>query len=420
MRLPILASNKTDYIILVLFFLIVLQAMVILFSFIIRKRKLRILSEVVFTFFLAILYYFYASLKTGWSIGGINSSVWRLERPEDCVLLMTLLFFCVIRAIFLIYRYFRCTKEKISIFSLKEAVDNLSEGIIFSKPNGFVILSNLTAEDLSLKLTGAPLKNANIFLDTVMGDRTEMKKDVGESTWVFESRFLSEGQKVLCQTTCRDITMPEQLIRELEKKIKEQEKMHKEQIDLLDALTEVQKQEALLQLRLETHAKLGLKVSVMDYILNSEMTLQKKVEMIQENLSEGVKLREKSLSVRVSNLVRSFKELGLNIEIEGMTPIDTVYEELWLGLIKEAAINAINHGKSANMKIKVTDREDVREITIENDGEITNKNIKIGGGLTSINRNAEMMGGTMKIETDNKFVIKIYVDKKQMRSRWML
>ncbi len=420
MRLPILASSKTDYIILVLFFLIVLQAMVILFSFIIRKRKLRILSEVVFTFFLFILYYFYASLKTGWSIGGINSSIWRLERSEDYMFLMTLLFFCVIRAIFLIYRYFRCTKEKISVFSLKEAVDNLSEGIIFSKPNGFVILSNLTAEDLSLKLTGAPLKNANIFLDTVMGDRTEMKKDVGESTWIFESRFLSEGQKVLCQTTCRDITMPEQLIRELEKKIKEQEKMHKEQIDLLDALTEVQKQEALLQLRLETHAKLGLKVSVMDYILNSEMTLQKKVEMIQENLSEGVKLREKSLSVRVSNLIRSFKELGLNIEIEGMTPIDTVYEELWLGLIKEAAINAINHGKSANMRIKVTDKEDVREITIENDGEIANKNIKIGGGLTSINRNAEMMGGTMKIETDDKFVIKIYVDKKQMRSRWML
>ncbi|MFC4805530.1 hypothetical protein [Filifactor villosus] len=420
MRLPILASSKTDYIILVLFFLIVLQAMVILFSFIIRKRKLRILSEVVFTFFLFILYYFYASLKTGWSIGGINSSIWRLERSEDYMFLMTLLFFCVIRAIFLIYRYFRCTKEKISVFSLKEAVDNLSEGIIFSKPNGFVILSNLTAEDLSLKLTGAPLKNANIFLDTVMGDRTEMKKDVGESTWIFESRFLSEGQKVLCQTTCRDITMPEQLIRELEKKIKEQEKMHKEQIDLLDALTEVQKQEALLQLRLETHAKLGLKVSVMDYILNSEMTLQKKVEMIQENFSEGVKLREKSLSVRVSNLIRSFKELGLNIEIEGMTPIDTVYEELWLGLIKEAAINAINHGKSANMRIKVTDKEDVREITIENDGEIANKNIKIGGGLTSINRNAEIMGGTMKIETDDKFVIKIYVDKKQMRSRWML
>lgn len=420
MRLPILASSKTDYIILVLFFLIVLQAVVILFSFIIRKRKLRILSEVVFTFFLFILYYFYASLKTGWSIGGINSSIWRLERSEDYMFLMTLLFFCVIRAIFLIYRYFRCTKEKISVFSLKEAVDNLSEGIIFSKPNGFVILSNLTAEDLSLKLTGAPLKNANIFLDTVMGDRTEMKKDVGESTWIFESRFLSEGQKVLCQTICRDITMPEQLIRELEKKIKEQEKMHKEQIDLLDALTEVQKQEALLQLRLETHAKLGLKVSVMDYILNSEMTLQKKVEMIQENLSEGVKLREKSLSVRVSNLIRSFKELGLNIEIEGMTPIDTVYEELWLGLIKEAAINAINHGKSANMRIKVTDKEDVREITIENDGEIANKNIKIGGGLTSINRNAEMMGGTMKIETDDKFVIKIYVDKKQMRSRWML
>ncbi|MDO4794021.1 MAG: hypothetical protein Q3993_07530 [Filifactor alocis] len=349
----------------------------------------------------------------------MNPYIWRLERAGDYVFLMSLLFFCIARAGYLIRRYFLCTKKKISVFSLKEAVDNLSEGIIFSKPNGFVVLSNLTAEDLSLKLTNSPLKNANIFLDSVMGDRTELKKDVGESTWIFESRFLSEGQKVLCQTTCRDITMPEQLIRELENKIREQEKMRKEQIDLLDALTEVQKQEALLQLRLETHAKLGLKVSIMDYILNSEMPLQKKVEMIQENLSEGVKLREESLSVRVSNLLRSFKELGLNIEIEGMAPIDTVYEDLWLGLIKEAAINAINHGKSRNMKIIVTEEEDMREITIENDGEIRNRNIKIGGGLTSIKRNAEIMGGTMQIETDDKFVIRIQMDKKQMRSRWM-
>lgn len=419
MKLPILPLNKVDYIILSLFFLIVLEATVILFSFIVRKKRVRIFVEVSFTMFLFAIYYFYASLKTGWPIGRLNPYIWRLERPGDYVFLMSLLFFCIARAGYLIHRYFRCTKRKISIFSLKEAVDNLSEGIIFSKPNGFVVLSNLTAEDLSLKLTNSPLKNANIFLNSVMGDRTELKKDVGDRTWIFESRFLSEGQRVLCQTTCRDITIPEQLIRELENKIKEQEKMRKEQIDLLDALTEVQKQEALLQLRLETHAKLGLKVSIMDYILNSEMPLQKKVEMIQENLSEGVKLREESLSVRISNLIRSFKELGLNIEIEGMAPIDTVYEELWLGLIKEAAINAINHGKSKNMKITVTEEEDVREISIENDGEIKDKNIKIGGGLTSIKRNAEIMGGTMQIETDDKFVIRIRMDRKQMRSRWM-
>lgn len=420
LKLFLLPYEYINIVLVVLFFLLILETMAIIGKFINRRGYFSLCFEVLLSGVFIVFYYLYSKLRTNLGIGNIFSIyLWRDYDSYGVTLFFVFLFFCFIRAMMVLMDEYENMKNKLSILSVKEAIDNINDGIIFAKTNGSIILSNHTARKINSYISQDKLNNANVFWDIVKSNNFKINQN--GKIWSFEYNLINKRYEGDCfQITCKDITKIESLIEELNEKIREKNLIREKQMKVLKTISTVQKQEALLQARLETHAKLGLKVSIIDYILESNIPVDNKIRLIQENLSKKINFTGEVINDRIENLIRSFKALELNITVDGKFPNNNLYEEMLAVVIKESAINAINHAKAKNMSVKIVDSREYVDIIIENDGKLPDGNIQIGGGLTSIQRNATMLGGTMKIETDDKFRIIIVIDKKSNQGSWIL
>ena len=99
----------------------------------------------------------------------------------------------------------------------------------------------------------------------------------------------------------------------------------------------------------------------------------------------------------------SAKSIGVTVELSGTIPESESVRIILAHAVQECAANTVKHAEGDRIMIDISDTG----IVITNNGRPPKGTIAESGGLLSLRRKIEAMGGTMLIESDPAFALHI-------------
>ncbi|MGI6751565.1 MAG: sensor histidine kinase [Anaerovoracaceae bacterium] len=318
-------------------------------------------------------------------------------------------------------------KSTITSKSIRAALDNLPSGLCFALENGKPVLTNRKMYALVDVITGNHLVNANKLWNDLeaLPTHSEIKRIryagalafilPDGSVWRFvRSEIKGEGVYYL-QFIATEITEQWRLSQKLEQDNIELDKQQRNLVELLRNIIQIRQSEEILNSKIRLHDQLGHAVLATRRYLLKSLPLVKQTEIIAiwRNLTQG--LRNKGFDVQgkgdvIQELTAIAKELGCTIVFEGDFPKGN---RLLLDAVRESLTNAVRHA-GANLLTVYTRREGGEiQVTIANNGEAIPCRITEGGGLSSLRRRVETMGGKMEISCVNGVILKIIVYERE-------
>lgn len=426
MKLPLFDIYQHSLLTVLFLISAVVEIFLILIRFgALKKTKSLYLKQIIdllIFFFCSFLFFSYSFLLWEYTFSAIPGKWWFWSDELGFFILFFIQLIILTRCVYLIANIFYTSTLEANVLSLKEAIDNLPDGIIFSNQNGEIKMTNNTAVKNFYEWTDQELWNAQPFIE--LGNQNV---EINEKIWKIVNQPLdTSNEKQIIQITTTDITKIQKMLIELENQKVDHESKKHELNEVLANLKEIKRQEALLQARYDIHAQLGYTVSVIDRIRNSDLIPSAKTAKISEIFSSGIMLQNNNFSEKLEDLIESLAKLNLQIEVKGKFKFDPIVEKELLSILREAAINAVRHGNATKLLVEVKFEGEYSErysneftvserkkgkyiIIISNEGTIPESTIKEGSGIASMRKTIENLGGMMTIDYENKFTITLFI-----------
>lgn len=331
---------------------------------------------------------------------------------------LSILIFCL-RGIVLSLRLGRTTKNSLSGFSVKEAVDSLPSAILFYQEDGSIILLNQTMLRLTDQLMGAQPRSGTMFYNALRDaaikagaqryalDTSFVYELPDQSIWRFWRDELTIGRKRYYQLSAADITREWQLTTELER---QKEKLGEQKEALLKMLNELEAlsyQKELVRRKDFIHTVMGQRIAEVQNLLSKEApdisTISESVKSMEQELQQG----DVAASITFQQMARSFEGAGVKLALSAPLP-EEGYGQLALDLIRECTINGVRHGLATAVEIDCRREKDSFLLVIRNNGS-TAKAIREGGGIQAMRRRVERTGGRLEVETQPVFTVKAWM-----------
>lgn len=123
-------------------------------------------------------------------------------------------------------------------------------------------------------------------------------------------------------------------------------------------------------------------------------------------------VQEEEKSGALQYLLDAAQSAGVQILIEGQVPQEIKVQEMIVVAGAEALTNAVRHARADKLWISISETSDSYIIDFKNE---KNKNheVREGGGLSSLRKRIENMGGSMKVITEMDFILKIILPKRE-------
>lgn len=303
--------------------------------------------------------------------------------------------------------------------SVKESLDMIPEGILFATSKGDIILNNGAMEKIWFDLTGqrflpnAKMIWASLCLKSFPG-YSRVSTDVSLLYTLSGGRFyqfsrdylISPEKEEYVQILAVDVTELVQTKNHIESDTLELESQQQRLSKVLSEIVEIAKEEEILNQKILVHEKLGSTMLKSKVAASSHNEKEIDASLnLWESIVNGltVSLQEADRTENISHgagLLSELKEvstlLNVDFKTEGSLPEDNEISYIISLLANEAIINAVRHGDATEVSMKIYDYSGIR-VVIENNGKPKNKDIKEGGGLSSIRERIEKTGGTLKI-----------------------
>lgn len=416
MTLPLMTVEESGILSFLLFVMINLQFVLILLHLVGKEPKkflwvFFLLLESTIMIILIFIYYAYARLDMGINLGNLPVDIpfqYKSDRQE--LLFWSVMLLCLGRTLFLINYRVEHLKETLSLFSIKQAIDTLPQAIVFADQDGWVIHSNTKAKELNTELLGGEIKNAHLFWEMIC--KNHGKCEINNKIWEFEQSDLQLKGRTFRQIQGVDRTQIDHLIRELEEKTAYQERIGNELREILANVNNTKKEEVLLKTKYHLFTKLSYQVSIIDRILFSDEPARLKLQKMDDIIQKGLVLREDTFEEKIENITSSFVPFGLAIYVDGDIPPDERLHHLLLSALWESSINAIIHTQANKLWMELSEQNDILHIRIRNNGDLPDE-ITEQGGLRSLRKQIEQMGGAMEIKIDKQFTLVIEIPIRQ-------
>jgi anti-sigma regulatory factor (Ser/Thr protein kinase) len=114
----------------------------------------------------------------------------------------------------------------------------------------------------------------------------------------------------------------------------------------------------------------------------------------------------------VGELIKAAKSANVEVQIDGQLPEDKDIQQLIVASATEALTNAIRHADAGKLIVEIDSTKKYYITCISNDGKIPDGPVTEGGGLGSLRRRMEKIGGTMNVSWEPQFVLTIKIPKK--------
>ena len=318
-----------------------------------------------------------------------------------------LVVYILIRSILVLLETLDSTKKYPGRLSIKDALDNLDDGIIIANDFDKIIYINKAMQNyLSLLNISKYSSFKEIFLYV-----QENMISIGENTYLYSDdslslRFIFDLEKK--NLALDDVTNEYKLINE-ERKIKEQlskqNELLKQEIDITNKR---QNENELLLLKANIHDNLAQQLSILHmFLLNNFSSDLRELK----NILKSIDVINITNYYNLDDIINTYNLIGVNLHINGMMPDNNEINNLFYNIIREGVTNSVKHSFSKDVYIDIMDNEHEYRLIIFNDANIK-KPIIFGNGLKGIKNKVEYYGGYLEIETTDGFKLVAYLPKK--------
>ena len=316
-------------------------------------------------------------------------------------------------------------REKLSAYSIKEAVDSLDFGLLFSRADGFskgeILLCNSKMQELMSVLTGRQLYNGGEFYRLLLQQAVlpGCKKDpqVEDTpiyhlpdgrTWEFSRQSVSVKGMKCDLLTASDVTPYQQASHHLYVHRKQLEQRNRELKEMLQNLEDACRAEELIHIKGRVHDLLGQRISLLLRSLREhrhpdEELLASFADGLPRELKEMPSDREYTLNM----LVKDFRSLGVSVHVEGRLPQEEALQKALFEIALEAITNAVRHGYATEIFVTVSHEEGRYTLTVTDNGIPKDEPILEGGGFAGMRRKSAALGGSFRYETTPQFTVSV-------------
>lgn len=336
-----------------------------------------------------------------------------------------LVYYLIILSIEIIFakKFMEKSKTIIGNNSIKDSMDNLPDGICFSKYDGTPLLVNRMMQDISYAVFGNMLandiacaediRNNNIKKDAEILERNPLVIKTMGDIWQIK---IVDHKKVR-ETLAYKITLEWALYQEIEEKNRQIEKINASLKEYQKNVAEYTRNKEILQAKIKIHDKIGQCLIYFKRYLDMEdktkedrdklINLWKESLLMFEGNSDNVNddVDSSNNEAKFDKLISTAKDIGVSVDVKGKIPTEEGDLQLLVKIVHEALNNAIRHAKSENILIELNEDKLNIHCKISNDGTFVKKPIIEKGGLKNIRQSIENCGGKMEINLDSNFTL---------------
>ncbi|MGM9638107.1 MAG: sensor histidine kinase [Butyricicoccaceae bacterium] len=308
--------------------------------------------------------------------------------------------------------------------SIKESCDNLPTGLCFAYANGLPILVNRRMYDLSLRLTGQDLQMADVFwnrLQTgVLAPGVERVSEpgaprpevcVGGKTYYLFTRTVIclEGESIF-QITAADTT---QLRRAADELARSNDELRRVGIRLRkygEQVADLIREDEILAVKVRIHNEIGQTLTATRHLLGMEKAAGAgEVLAAWERITDMLRweIEPKKVTFPLDDLRKAAGVLGMCLDIRGPMPGSGKDAELIVTVAAEMLTNAFRHAAAGILTIEVSRTGGEYRVCFTNDGAPPVREITEGGGIGSLRRRIEKLGGTLEVVSRPRFMLTI-------------
>jgi len=334
------------------------------------------------------------------------------------------LFFWLLRSILVCIQRFREITSSISVLSIKDAVDSLHTGVLFSEPEGAIALVNVQMQRLMNVLTGKLHRNSRYFYELLMSGelspgclKAEYEEQIvcilpDETAWVFTRTEILIKKKQYFQITATDITVRWALTAELQQQEKKLILRGEELKEMIVELQTLSQTRQLQNAKLRAHDVLGQRLTMLLHSVSSGKAPDYNLLSTQlYNLLNDLKSDQDSSSPleKLDNLRRTFNPINVDILLDGELPEDELMGLIFVDIISESVVNAVRHGFASKVFVRVESIDDIWYLEISDNGNRRTQlqSVKEGGGIGGMRNKIEAHGGVLVVTNHPQFRVRI-------------
>lgn len=314
-------------------------------------------------------------------------------------------------------------KNSISSASAREGFDELDTGICFSRADGTIIFANRCMVQACDAVMGRMPKDA-FELWAVLNGLDQGLKSKRLSYGACPAFRLADGtvrtfkREVigdLVQTLVTDTTQIHIVNETLKIKNVKLAAINLRLRKYGENVNELTRSRERLETKAQIHNELGQTLmATRRFLLNSADDKTPPFELWKRTVSmlrSGLEApsRENPLEI----LKRVADSSGVKVEISGSLPQRKSAEQFFTEAATEALTNAVIHGKAKVMHITLKETETSYSVSFTNDGALPENGITEGGGLSSLRKKAERLGGKMTVLCDGSYILTLTLPKER-------
>lgn len=295
-------------------------------------------------------------------------------------------------------------RHSITASSLKEALDNLPEGICYADADGVVLVSNHKINTLSNMLTGSVFNDANKLWDEISGYENLNRRVIpmpDGSIWSFKRETVLLSNESVYKISATDISELHRLSEKLKdnnEKMKQINQRLKEYSKNIDIATRSRER---LETKIRIHADMGqtLLYSRHAIMQDDEAACARAIEkwrFAAAIFKTGETTREKDS--QWERLLKAAEGIGIKISLNGSLPEDSNAKRLICLAASEATANAVRHAEATALDIVITAAGGYVTAQFTNNGKKPEGKVIPGGGLGSLEKKLVESGGALSID----------------------
>lgn len=286
----------------------------------------------------------------------------------------------------------------ITQLSIGEAVKKLPEGILCINRSGAIVLMNesmrscLQALGLGTSLSEGSLIWSELTKRATAGNHTRdalLPEGIRLTISPNDTRFFMRDEVTLHRTLCEriiaiDVTVEEDLNEHLHLANIELEESNRKLKQALTQLEETAAEEASLVMKTRVHDSIGQRMTILHHYLESDIDnpeITRNISQLMHNITDDLARTSPEGKDELAALASAFALTGTNIHIEGTLPENPSSANALVGIIREAATNALKHGGAKNVYVRITAKPPETNLTIFDDGTGASITITDGCGM---------------------------------------
>ena len=305
-------------------------------------------------------------------------------------------------------------KSQIGKNSIKESMDNLPDGICFSKLDGTPLLVNRQMQEISYDVFGKRLVNDVICARNIRENRFNPATKVLQwDPLIFESNGKVWQIKIIYhglvkETLAYNMTLEWALYEEIKRISEANRRLNAELKAYQEKIGEYTRQKENLQAKIVIHDRLGQSLIYFRRYLEKQDKTPKDRIRLETLWKESLVLFDEKYEAPKEptswdKLISTAKAIGVEVIAEGELPDGVQDRRLLVDFVHEAMNNAIRHGRAKKIWITLKDDGPIFRCRITNDGLAPQGPIEEKGGLKNMRQRLAYYGGELSVNTDEGF-----------------